>query len=104
MFYKVIKNKNVIDALSSLTFVKFQLKHNILLLCPEDEAQGILSSDGKTAYHLSSLNSFPIDSFPAVTLEEITEYEYNHLKQMHCMTPEEIIDQYTLSLLEQGVL
>lgn len=104
MFYKVIKNRNVVDILSSLQFVKFQQKHKILLLCNEEDAQGILSSTGDTAYHLPSLNPFPIDSFATVTLEEITEHEYNQLKAAHCMSPEEIIDQYTMSLLEQGVI
>ena len=102
MFYKVIKNKNVIDVLSSIQYVKFQLKHKILLRC--DDAQGILSSTGDTAYHLPSLNPFPVDLFATVTLEEITEYEYNQLKLAHCMSPEEIIDRYTMSLLEQGVI
>mgnify|MGYP000862111049 FL=1 len=104
MFYKVIKNKNVIDVLCSIQYVKFQLKHKILLQCSEEEAQGILSSTGDTAYHIPSLNPFPVDSFATVTLEEITEHEYNQLKSTHCMSPEEIIDRYTMSLLEQGVI
>lgn len=104
MFYKVIRNRNVIDVLSSIRYVQFQLKHKILLLCDEEQAQGILSSDGNSAYHLSSLDPFPIDLFPTVTLEEITEHEYNQLKMAHCMSPEEIIDQYTASLFEMGVL
>lgn len=104
MFYKVIKSKNVIDVLSSIQYVKFQLKHKILLRCDEEDAQGILSSTGDTAYHLPSLNPFPVDSFATVTLEEITEHEYNQLKSAHCMSPEEIIDRYTMNLLEQGVI
>nr|DAZ34064.1 MAG TPA: hypothetical protein [Caudoviricetes sp.] len=104
MFYKVIKNRNVIDVLSSIQFVKFQPKHKILLLCDEEHAQGILSSTGDTAYHIPSLEPFPVDDFATVTLEEITEHEYNQLKQAHCMSPEEIIDNYTMNLFEQGVL
>lgn len=104
MFYKVIRNKNIIDVLSSIQYVKFQRKHKILLLCNEDEAEGILSSTGDTAYHLSSLQPFPVDDFITVSLELITEHEYNQLKQNHCMSAEEIIDQYTASLFEQGVL
>lgn len=104
MFYKVIKSRNVIDVLSSIQYVKFQIKHKILLHCNEEDAQGILSSSGDTAYHLPSLNPFPVDSFATVTLEEITEHEYNQLKQNHCMSAEEIIDNYTMSLLETGVL
>ncbi len=104
MFYKVIKNRNVIDVLSSIQFVKFQPKHRVLLLCNEEQAEGILSSNGDTAYHLSSLNPFPVDEFATVSLEKITEHEYNQLKKQHCMSVEEIIDEYTASLFEQGVL
>lgn len=104
MFYKVVNNRTIIDVLSSIQFVKFQPKHKILLHCSEDEAQGILSSTGDTAYHLSSLRPFPVDTFASVVLVEITEHEYNQLKQKYCMSPEEIIDKYTMSLFEQGVL
>ena len=104
MFYKVSKSKNVIDVLCSIQYVKCQHKHKSLLQCSEEDAQGILSSTGDTAYHIPSLNPFPVDSFATVTLEEITEHEYNQLKSTHCMSPEEIIDRYTMSLLEQGVI
>lgn len=104
MFYKVIKDKKVIDALSSLCYVKYQLKHKILLHCREEDAEGILSSTKDTAYHLSSLNPFPVDRFATVELEEITEHEFNQLVKNHCMSADEIIDRYTASLFEQGVL
>ena len=104
MFYKVLKNGKVIDVLNNIFYVKYQLKHNILLNCEEFEAEGILSSDNNTAYHLSNLNPFPVDIYDTVCLESINEHEYERLKKQYCMSVEEIIDQYTASLIEQGVL
>lgn len=42
MYYKVMYNDRVIDVLDHLTYVKYQPKHKIMTLCPEDEAQGLL--------------------------------------------------------------
>lgn len=103
-YYKVIYKKRVIDVLDKIVYIKYQKKHNTLMLCDEDNAEGILSSTGDTAYHLLSLRPFPIDDFLTVSLEQISEHEYNQLKMNHCMSAEEIIDQYTASLFEQGVL
>ena len=38
------------------------------------------------------------------TIEEISVYEYDKLKALGAKTPEAIIDAYTLSLIEGGVL
>ena len=104
MYWKVIHNKRVIDVLSSLQYVKYQMAHNILLLCNISEAEGILSADGSTAYHTQDLLSFPVDDYPTVTLEEITKVEYDRLSSLHLMTPEEIIDKYTQELIDGGVI
>ena len=47
MYYKVLKNGRAIDALDRLQFVKYQPKHGIMVNCTEDDAQGIISSNGK---------------------------------------------------------
>lgn len=47
MYYKVLKDGRVIDALDRLQFVKYQPKHDIMVNCTEDDAQGIISSNGK---------------------------------------------------------
>ena len=104
MYYKVIKNKRVIDILDNLYYCKYQFKHDILLGCDEMEAQGIYSSDGSTAYHLSTLNAFPVDKFDTVSLEEITEMEYKRLAMYHLQTPEEIAQNVILELMERGAL
>lgn len=104
MYYKVIQNQKVIDILDCLRFVKYQLKHRTLLLCDEAQAQGVLSSDGTTAYHTSANLPFPCDIFPTVTIEEITKAEYNSLARLHLKTPEEIAQEIIVDLIERGVL
>ncbi|SCG87906.1 Uncharacterised protein [uncultured Clostridium sp.] len=104
MYYKILKNGNVIDVLDRVQFVKYQLKNRILMLCNEEEAQGILSSDGEKAYHVKTLQKFPVDLFPTVTAERIEKQEYDRLKELYLMTPEQIIDNYTKELIRRGIL
>lgn len=102
--WKVIKNKKVIDVLDRLVYVRYQIKNKTLLLCDESEAEGILSSDGKHAYHTITLRKFPVDIYDSAEIEEIDIYEYERLKTLHVKTPEEIIDDYTRELIERGIL
>lgn len=97
-------NGRVIDTLDHLIYVKYQKKHNVMVLCSEDEAQGFISSDGSTIWHAEPLYKIPADSYDTVELVPIDAYEYRQLKALGGKTPEEIIDAYTLSLLEGGVL
>ena len=104
MFYKVIKNNRVIDVLDQLIYVKYQPKHNIMVLCSESEAQGIISSDGNTIWHEETLYRVPVDNFETVRIEPISQFEYKQLKILNGRTPEEIIDEFVLSLVESEVL
>lgn len=104
MYYKVMYNQKVIDVLDKLQYCKYQLKHRVLLLCDECEAQGILSSSGETAYHLSTNLPFPVDTFPTVSIEEITYTEYERLLQNHFKTPQEIRKDLIKELIQRGVL
>lgn len=104
MFFKVIKNNRVIDVLDLLTYVKYQQKHNIMLLCPENEAEAIVSSDGKYYWRTQDFPSNKYKNIDTVELIEIDKYEYQHLKILNGKTIEEILDEYTLSLMESGVL
>lgn len=104
MYYKVIYNNKVIDVLDKIVYCRYQLKHRILLLSDEKNAQGILSSDGETAYHLSSNNPFDVDIFKTVVLEEIDEQEYKRLKMYNLNTPEEMAEYILLDLMERGIL
>lgn len=102
-YYKVLKNGKVIDVLDKLIFIKFNKKHRIPMTCEENDAEAILSSDGNTIWHEESLYNF-VDGFDTVKIEEIDEYEYDQLKILHMKSPEEIIDAFVMSLVEDGVL
>ena len=107
MFYKVVKNDRVIDVLENLSYVKYQKKHNIMISCDQSDAQGIVSSDGRYIWHVDWLYHFPEEvkgHYDIVALEEIDEYEYKQLRVLNMKTPEEIIDEYTLLLIEGGML
>ena len=104
MYYKVIKNNKVSDVLDQLIYLKYQPKHKIMVLCDENDAQAILSSDSNTIWHESTLYKIPVDGYDTVTVKEVDEYEYKQLKVLNGNTPEEIIDKYTALLLDMGVL
>lgn len=104
MYYKVIKNDKVIDVLDKLIYLKWDEKHKIMLLCDEDEAQAILSSDKNTVWHERTLYRVPVSGYDTVELVEINEYEYKQLKVLNMRSPEAIIDEYNLLLLEMGVI
>lgn len=104
MYYKVLKDSKVIDVLDHLVYVKYQKKNDIMIACVEQEAQAIISSDGEYIWHVVGLYSIPKDGYDTVALIEIDEYEYKQLKVLGLKTPEEIIDEYTLLLIDGGVL
>lgn len=103
MYYKVMKNNNVIDVLDNLIYLKWQPKHKVMVLSGVDDAQAILSSDKNHIWHERSLYKIPVDGFDEVDVIEIDEYEYRQLRVLNMKTPEEIIDEYNLLLLELGV-
>lgn len=104
MYYKVIKDGKVIDVLDHLSFVKYQEKHRIMVACAKEEAQAIISSDGDYIWHVNGLYNIPVDGYDTVELIEINEYEYRQLKVLNMKDPQSIIDEYTLLLLEEGIL
>ena len=104
MFYKVLKNNKVIDVLDNLIYLKWDSKHKIMVLSDENEAQAILSSDKNTIWHEQSLYKVPVDGFDSVEVIEIDEYEYKQLKMFNLSTPEAIIDNFLLTLLESNII
>lgn len=104
MYYKVIKNNKVIDVLDNLTYLKWQPKHKIMVLSDESEAQAILSSDKNTIWHERSLYNVPVSGYDTVDLAEIDEYEYKQLKMLNGKSVQEILDEYTLLLINEGVI
>lgn len=104
MFWKVIKNNKVIDVLDQLIYMKYQPKHKVMVLCDESEAQAILSSDKNTIWHEVTMYRIPVQGYETVRVEEIDKHEYKQLKMLNGKTPEEIIDSFVMSLIEEGVL
>ena len=104
VFYKVMKNDCVIDLLQNPIYVKYQKKHDLFLSCDENEAQGVMSSDSNMIWHVHNFPSISKQDIDTIDLVEIDQYEYNQLKVLNMKTPQEIIDQYTLSLLDGGFL
>lgn len=102
MYYKVIKDDKVIDVLDELVFLKYQKKHGRMLLCDKLEAQAILSSDGKTMWHMWTLRELPIPGYATVKVEEIDEYDYKRLKALNCGTMEDVIDMAIKSVVVDG--
>lgn len=104
MYYKVLKNNKVIDVLDNLIYLKWQPKHKTMVLTDENDAQAILSSDKNVIWHEETLYNVPVDGFDTVKVVEIDAYEYKQLKMLNLSTPEEIIDNFVLSLLEEKII
>lgn len=106
MYYKVLKNNKVIDVLDNLTYLKWEPKHKIMVLTDENDAQAILSSSKDDIWHIKGFYKVPVDEpkFETVELVEINKFEYEQLKMLNGKTPEEIIQEYTLLLISEGVI
>lgn len=104
MYYKVSKDGRIVDVLDRLIFVKYQKKHNTMLFCNKSEAQAIASSDGLHFWHVDGLCHMSVDGHDTVEVIPIDKYEYEQLVMLNMKTPEEIIDAYTLLLINGGVL
>ena len=104
MYYKVLINKRIIDLLDQLIYVEYQKKNDVFLLCDEEHAQGIMSSDMNDIWHVDYYPSIDKEGVDTVSLIKIDKCEYEQLKPLCMKTPEEIIDAYTLTLLNGGVL
>lgn len=104
MYYKILKDNKVIEVTCDLQYVWIPKGTNRLLICSQKNAQGIISLDGKTVWHLKGFYPFPTKDYETVEAIPITKEEYHQWKALNGRTPEEIIDEYTLSLIEGGLL
>lgn len=106
MFYKVIKDNKVIDVLDNIVYLKWQPKNKIMVSTDENFAQAILSSGKDIIWHEKTLYNVPVEAgfYDSVELFEIDEFEYKQLRVLNMKSPESIIDEYNLLLLEMGVI
>lgn len=103
MYYKVLDNNKVVDVLNSVVYARYNDKGK-LRLCLSNQAQVIISSDETEVWHIRGLYSVPGLDLKVYDLVEIDEREYKQLKALNGKTPEEIIDEYTLLLIEEGII
>lgn len=99
MYYKIIYNDSIIDALDELVCLRYQEKNKRMLLSDRCNAQAILSSDGKEIWHVEGMYNLPVDGYKTVKLIEIDEHEYRQIKIFHGKTMEEVIDGFVESTL-----
>lgn len=106
MYYKVVKDNKVIDVIEHLIYLQWQPRNRIMLACKSKDAQAFLSSDGSTIWRDALFNDMPeaAGEYDIVELIEIDRYEYERLRVLNMKTPEQIIDEYNLLLLEMGVI
>lgn len=99
MFYKVVYDDKIIDVLDNLVYLKYQPKHNRMVLCKEDDAQATISSDGNHIWHVYGWYNIPAEGYETVRLKQIDEYEYRRLKVLNLGNTDDIIDEFTRSLI-----
>lgn len=105
MYYKVIKDNKVIDVIDQLIYLKYQPKHKIMVLCSEDDAQAILSSDKNTIWHERTLYNIPVENdYDVVDILPIDKYEYEQLRVLNMKTPQEIVDETILYLINNSII
>lgn len=107
MYYKVVKDGRIIDAIRDveIVYIKYQERYNRFIFCDISEAQAIFSPDRRHIWHIDGLYDVPeCVQHDCVQLEEIDVYEYEQLKIFDMQTIEDVIDKYTLTLIQGGVI
>lgn len=77
--YKILHNNQIIDVMEDVRYVKYLPKLQKLIAVDKAQANGIVSSDGDTIYHiLGTKNTFNTKKL-SVQIIEITKEEYKAL-------------------------
>ena len=103
MYYKLLKDDKTVEVLKNPIYVRYAERSDRILMSPRSGAFGIISS----SYGVVHLRGFKKPSnLKCETMEliPISEEEYKRIKIFNGKTPEEIIDEYTLFLIEGGLL
>ena len=98
--YKIIKDNKVIDIVRIPRFVNF-LASGHIAITDKASAQGIASSDDKTIYRID--NAAP-NNFELVTIETISEEEFNRLSSLLNSNKEVIADESVLASTKRSVI
>ena len=103
MFYKIIKDNQIIDIQKNLTYVR-KSRSGTIVCCGLKNANGIALENG--IYHLNGLPEFPLGTYETVEADEITKNEYIELaQQLGIDVPEAIPTQEErIAALEEAML
>ncbi len=82
MYYKVVSDGKIIDVLESASFVRYQSKNDLMLVCDKDSAEGVLSSDGNSIYRIVEECSTKLQDHDLVELYEIDQKEFDILADL----------------------
>lgn len=81
MYYKVIFDGSVIDALDGLQYVtQTRYSHGLIGTSDEAKAMGVLSSNCSEVWHVDTMLEFYDGDYKTVRVVEISEDEYNELR------------------------
>lgn len=81
MFYMVVQNGQIVDALSEIVYIRKQITHGNLIVCNAELAEGILSYDSQNIWFAEGFVKENICNYPIVSLEEIDEEKYKLLRK-----------------------
>lgn len=98
--YKIIKNDKVIDVVRNPKFARF-LTSGHIALTDKASAQGIIGSDGITAY---SFNEIPNKKVSVASIKEITFEEFNRLQDLLNSGKEPSADESALVVAKRNMI
>lgn len=78
--YKAYKGNTVVDAMEDLQCVRFVEQQGVVR-CREDDANGIISTDGNRIYHVEGWPEFPEGEYETVTLQQIGWDEFCSIRE-----------------------
>ena len=79
--YKIIENNQIIDVVEDIKFVKFLPKSKRAITVGEKEANGVLSSNNSTIYHIYGTPNTFDEEKKEITYQEIDLEEFERLTQ-----------------------
>ena len=71
MYYKLLSENKIVDAVEGLEFVRFQKRNGIFISCKEEYAQAVISSGGQRIWLLSELDDERFADFQVVDYSSI---------------------------------
>lgn len=101
--YKIIENNQIIDVIDNIQFVKCLPQSQKIIAVDKRQANGIVSSDGDTIYHILGTPNVSNGFKHSVTYIEIEEEEYlkltTQMKENYTLEKKvEELEQMILSL------